>query len=129
MPRPGEIWLPSPVGVQITVQIERIEIGKDTIELRFAGIIIDDAQAAAEGNYLNSADYGRRILFNLRDVRLLNSLGIGLLLQINRRVRTDGGKFVIFNVPPNVRQVINFMKLDQVLSIAASEHEAHEMLI
>lgn len=110
------------------MRVERIESPNDAVILRFAGIVTDDSQRLLSPAELTEADFARRVLFCLRDVTLLNSTGIGFLLKLNKQVKDRGGKLILINLPPYVRQVIDFMKLAKVLSIAKSEAEAFEML-
>jgi stage II sporulation protein AA (anti-sigma F factor antagonist) len=96
--------------------------------LRFGGIVIDEGSQDLNASLLDASEYGRHILISLRNVTLLNSSGIGMLLKLRRAIHQQGGKMVLLDVPANVRQVIDFMKLGQILPIADSEQEAQEML-
>ena len=51
-----------------------------------------------------------------------------MLLKLNRSIKQEGGKMVLLDVPTGVRQVLQFMKLENLLPIAESEQKAQEML-
>ncbi len=115
-------------GVDRFVQVDRSETEPETIVLRFSGILTDGNDQTLDVSLLDEHEYGRPILVSLRDVTLLNSSGIGMLLNLQRRVNQCGGKLVIQHVPAYVKSVLDFMKLGQMLRIAHSEQEAREML-
>lgn len=110
------------------MDITRQGSSDDAIVLRLAGVVVDDGRQVFDQAVLPDDDYARPIVVNLRDVTLLNSSGIGLLLRLQRSVKERGGKLVISNLSPQVRQAIDFMKLDKVLIIARDEQHAGEML-
>jgi anti-anti-sigma regulatory factor len=110
------------------VHVERIARDGDATYLRFGGIVTDDPRNDLDPGLVAPSDYGRGALLSLRDVTLLNSRGIGMLLKLNRAMKDAGGRMVLVDVPTSVQQVLRYMKLDDVLAIAGSEQEAEEML-
>ena len=110
------------------MQVECNQAEDGTMRIRLAGVVTDGRQTSLDDGGIGDSDYARPILVSFRDVTLLNSTGIGLLLQLNRRVRERGGQLVLHSLPPYIQQVISFMKLDKLLQIAKSEQEAHELL-
>ena len=110
------------------MQFERHQSENGAILLRLSGVVADIGQESLNANHFSEDDYANRILIGLRDVTLLNSTGIGFLLQLNRHVNRCGGQLVLHSLPPYVRQVIDFMKLDKVLRIAKGEQDARKML-
>jgi anti-anti-sigma factor len=110
------------------VHVDRIAHDGDAIYLRFGGIVTDGHRDELDTNVMAPSQYGGRAMLSLRDVILLNSRGIGMLLKLNRAMKEAGGKMVLTEVPPSVQQVLQYMKLDEVLRIAGNEQEAEEML-
>jgi stage II sporulation protein AA (anti-sigma F factor antagonist) len=110
------------------VHAQRIPRTDDAILLRFGGIVVDEGTQDLNSSLLDKSEYSRNILISMRDVTLLNSNGIGMLLKVRRAIQAQGGKMILLDVPVNVRQVIDFMKLGQILQIANSEQEARELL-
>jgi anti-anti-sigma factor len=109
------------------VHAERIP-RDDAVYLRLSGIVTDECTSDFDESLIDRSDYGRHVMLSLRDVILLNSSGIGMLLKLNRNIAQQGGKMVLLDVPANVRQVLQFMKLGNILPIAESEQKAREML-
>jgi stage II sporulation protein AA (anti-sigma F factor antagonist) len=110
------------------VRAERIPRGGDAIYLRLSGIVTDRNSNEFEPQLLDASEYGRHVLVSLRDVTLLNSSGIGMLLKAHREIQGQGGRLILLDLPANVRQVIDFMKLGKILQIADDEQMAQEML-
>jgi anti-anti-sigma factor len=110
------------------VHVERIARDGNAIYVRFGGIVTDERQNELDSNVVAPSEYGGHAVLSLRDVILLNSRGIGMLLKLNRAMKDAGGRFVLVDVPVSVHQVLQYMKLDEVLRIARDEQEAEEML-
>lgn len=110
------------------MQVERNQSEDGAILVRLSGVVADVGQERLSISQFSEDDCAGPILIGLRDVTLLNSTGIGFLLQLNRQVKRLGGRLVLHSLPPYVRQVIDFMKLDKVLQIAKGEQDAHKML-
>lgn len=100
----------------------------NTVMLRLSGVVSDEREATPSFGVLEDQDYTRPLIVNLRDVTLLNSTGIGLLLSLNREAKEKGGKMVLMYVPSYVKQVLDYMRLGNVLMIAKNDQEASEML-
>ena len=100
---------------------ERIARDDDAIYLRFGGVVTDENPPELDSSLLDPSEHGRHVLLSLRDVILLNSSGIGMLLSLSRSIKEQGGKMALLDVPPNVQQVLQFMKLGDLLPIADNE--------
>jgi anti-anti-sigma factor len=110
------------------VKVQRSETDDKTLLLRLTGVFSDERETKPDLGVLTSEDYARPLLVSLRDVTLLNSTGIGLLLNLNRQTKEHGGRLVLVNVPAYVRQVLDYMRLGNILLIAKTDQEASEML-
>jgi anti-anti-sigma factor len=66
----------------------------------------------------------RKVLLNLEKVRFVDSSGISWLLSRHREFSASGGRLVLYEVPPLIRQPLEFVKLTRVLHIAADEAAA-----
>lgn len=64
------------------------------------------------------------LIINLKDVKLLNSLGINTLIKIFTKCRNNGGDMYIVNISEKINQVLLLTKLNTVLNIATSTNEA-----
>jgi STAS domain len=57
------------------------------------------------------------VLFDLRHVTRLDALGIGVLLQLRRRVHSCGLAFGLLNVEPRQRRLLDLAGLTAVLGV------------
>jgi anti-anti-sigma factor len=73
---------------------------------------------------LNPDVYSRRVLLNLEQSSYIDSGGVSLLIVWQRRFARDGGRMVLYNIPPLVQQVIDLLNLKAVLNLAADEQAA-----
>ena len=66
----------------------------------------------------------RKVLFNLTDLKFINSTGLGMLMTSIARVRNAGGQMYLCNVPESMTKILKMMKLDSTFPIAATEQDA-----
>ena len=64
------------------------------------------------------------LIIELTEVAHIDSAGVGTLVDIFRRVRTQGGKMALVGMNPRVRGVFEVTKLDQFFAIFDTEEEA-----
>ena len=79
--------------------------------------LIDKVEASIEDNQAN-------LILNLKEISLLNSLGINTLIKIFTKCRNNGGDLYIVNISDKINQVLLLTKLNTVLNIADSVEEA-----
>ncbi len=66
----------------------------------------------------------KKVLFNLSDLKFINSTGLGMLMTAIARTRNAGGEMYLCNVPEIMTKILKMMKLDSTFPTAASEQEA-----
>ncbi|GMV98584.1 MAG: STAS domain-containing protein [Phycisphaerae bacterium] len=66
----------------------------------------------------------QRLVLNLEKVTYLDSSGLGMFLEIFRRVRARGGRMVFCHLPDQVRGVFEITHLDRYFDVFATEAEA-----
>jgi len=66
----------------------------------------------------------KKVLYNLTDLKFINSTGLGMLMTSLARVRNAGGEMYLCNVPESMTKILKMMKLDSTFPIAATEQEA-----
>lgn len=66
----------------------------------------------------------KKVLFNLSDLKYINSTGLGMLMTALAKVKNAGGDMYLCNVPDLMTKILKMMKLDSAFSISASEEEA-----
>jgi anti-sigma B factor antagonist len=60
---------------------------------------------------------GECLLFDLSGIRYVSSTGLELLVGLNHRIRAAGGRLLLGNVGPAVREVLAVTRLDSVLEV------------
>lgn len=65
-----------------------------------------------------------RLVLHLGKVAYLDSSGLGMLIEVFRKTRTQDGRMVLCNIPDQVRGVIEITHLDRFFTIVATEAEA-----
>jgi len=100
-------------------------------------------RVAADGN-ITSADFppdgknplqsllgltwsSTRVLLNLDKTSYIDSSAIGWLIGTCRAFRDAGGRFVIHNVQPPVRQILDVLKVGRVVPTAEDEAGARKL--
>ncbi len=70
----------------------------------------------------------RRVMLNLGAVTYIDSSAIGWLIDAQRSVRSGGGSFVVHSAQPNIRQILEVLKVGRVVPLAESESAARALL-
>lgn len=84
--------------------------GADRIGLRFTAAVVAQARPA---------------VIDLSDVGFIASMGIRLLISAAKGLNLKGGaKMVLFGAQPMVQEVLEQAAIDQIVDIAANEHDA-----
>ena len=65
----------------------------------------------------------KKVLFNLTDLKFINSTGLGMLMTAIARVKNAGGEMYLCNVPDIMTKILKMMKIESTFPIAASEEE------
>lgn len=88
-----------------------------------------------DGNLISDDDYNTLIdelnkntcwnlLFDLKRLSYISSLGISFFVKSMTRARINGGEIMLINLNQKVKEVFTITKLDQVFSIAEDTREA-----
>ncbi len=67
---------------------------------------------------------GQNVIFDLRQVPFVDSVGLGTLLGSVRRIRETGGDAVICRPRPSVRRALHLTAIDRTVGIATNIDEA-----
>ena len=67
-------------------------------------------------------------LLNLNEVKYINSLGLGVLCQFNRRAQAEGKTLKLVSISSEVREIMEITRLTKFFNIFDSEKEAFESL-
>ena len=69
----------------------------------------------------------RRLVIDLSAVEFIDSSGLGLLLNVQRRVDQEEGRLVLVEPAPRVRRVFEITRLDQQMSLVSTRAAAIAM--
>jgi anti-sigma B factor antagonist len=94
----------------LTFQGDLLGIG-DTLEL------MDQINEKINSGILKS-------IIDMKDVRYMNSSGIGILITIYTKFKNRNGNAVIINASEQIVKLLNMTKLNTVIKIFADEKEA-----
>ncbi len=93
----------------------------DGTVVRFAGLDrLDESNSHAPREELSRLADGLprcRLVLDMDNILFVTSAGLGLLLALNRRVRSAGGRLVLANLSPAVAEVIAVTNLGTVLEV------------
>ena len=68
--------------------------------------------------------YKGKVLLDMRDADFLDSSGVSWLLIAHKRFREQGGRFVLYSVPPMVLNVLKILRMQLVFDMADTPEEA-----
>jgi anti-anti-sigma factor len=100
----------------------------DVIRIRCEGPVSHREATDPFPTLLGPHCYRHKVVLNLERSQAIDTSGLSWLIHNQRRFAEQGGKIVLYAVPPVVSDLINFVRLTALLQIAASEKAACEML-
>jgi anti-anti-sigma factor len=68
------------------------------------------------------------VVLDMSQVEYIPSLGLGALVGLQRRLRSDGHRFVLVGLQQEVRHVLTIVKLDKLFEIKSSFDEVLSQL-
>ena len=77
----------------------------------------------------HAGDDARFFLFDLSDVHIVTSAGIGVLVRLLVRLRGYGGAIAVYGCSDKVREVFSIVQLDGLLKVCNTEEEARQKLV
>lgn len=85
--------------------------------------------AAAEGRLMEAFaaatdDHTPHVLMNFHNLNFINSSGIGLLVTLLIRARRQQVRLLVCNLSDHYRQIFELTRLNEAISIFATEEEA-----
>jgi anti-sigma B factor antagonist len=105
-----------------------VERRGDVVVARFPGEVIlsgSDAEAAAERLTALLAEAGlQRLAVDFGNVRSLSSLMLGKLVGLNRAAVLVGVRLALFNLRPDVRELLELTRLNLLVGLYGDEAAA-----
>ena len=108
--------------VHTSPKVERI--GNVTI-LTFTSDAIRDVEdvIARELGGRSGGGENQHLLLNFVNVKYLNSMELGTLISLHKRVESHGGRLTLFNLAPRILKLFTTCRLETLLSICREEGE------
>ncbi|MGL5313714.1 MAG: anti-sigma F factor antagonist [Peptostreptococcaceae bacterium] len=74
-------------------------------------------------NILNSKPI-KNIIFDFKNIRFMDSSGIGVIIGRYKKISNDGGKVSVVNVNARVKKIFDLSGMDKIISIYETSEEA-----
>ncbi len=84
--------------------------------------------AAAGGAGGSVAGRKWRIVMDLKDVTMLASMGLGMLVSMHKLCQTEGGRLVVCGLREDILQLMKITHLERILKIAVDREAALKMM-
>lgn len=75
-------------------------------------------------NVLGATWASHRVVLNLERITFIDSSAIGWMIDCHRRFKEKGGKFVLYTPSPRVKDMVDLLKMRQILDIRETEADA-----
>ena len=75
-------------------------------------------------NVLNSRPI-KNIIFDFKNIRFMDSSGIGVIIGRYKKIANDGGKVSVINVNARVKKIFDLSGMNKIISI----YDTHEQAI
>lgn len=100
---------------------------------RLAGPSIGEREATILTRELTAAlatagDRLRVLVLDMRNVRMMASMGLGMCIDARNRANRIGATTVVYGLCPELAQLFRVMKVDRLYRIARNEAELSRML-
>lgn len=66
----------------------------------------------------------KKVLFNLAEMKFINSTGLGMLLTAVSKTRNAGGELALCSLPEQMKKLLQMTKLEGVFVVHADEASA-----
>jgi anti-sigma B factor antagonist len=87
--------------------------------------ILDEQNIQIIGDQLfGLVDQNQKILLNFSNVEYLSSAALGKLIALNKKVKAADGRLILCSIDPNIYEVFELTRLDQILKIEPDEQKA-----
>ena len=70
----------------------------------------------------------KRVLLNLEKTQFIDSAAVGWLLSTNKQFKADKGRFIVHSIRPPVRQVLDMLKIGDIVTFADNEQAGLALL-
>ena len=106
------------------MEMQVTAISQDTARVALAGRLDAAGSAKIDLPFNAVAGSSRHVLVDLSAVTFVASIGIRTLVLGAKAIQRRGGKLLLLNPQPAVGQVLEIVRVTDLLPVAASEAEA-----
>ena len=102
------------------------EIKEGVLVIALEGNLLSEQGNAALNELLkNTMESGtKKVLFNLANVKFVNSTGLGTLLTAVSKTRNAGGEMALCTLPEQMKKLLQMTKLESVFIVHPDEASA-----
>ena len=72
----------------------------------------------------NIEDGNKKVVFNLAEMKFINSTGLGMLLTAVTKTRNAGGELALCSLPDQMKKLLQITKLESVFNTQPDEASA-----
>lgn len=102
-----------------------VEYQKESVILRVSGSILGEDRIELSDKIQELVDDGgKNVVLNFRDVDLMDSVGLGMLVALRTSLMRREVKLLLSNVDRSVRSLLLITKLNNVFDLYDTEEEA-----
>lgn len=65
----------------------------------------------------------KKVVFDLSELKYIDSTGIGIFINVTKQVRARGGDLVFYNVNPKILEIFNLVKLNDFIQFFKGEKQ------
>ncbi len=105
--------------------LPKVEMGKDVTIITFSADAVRDVEdvLARELSGLTTGLAGRHLLLDFTNVDYLNSIELGTLITLHKKVEAVGGRLTLFNLSAMVLSLFAITRLDTYLTVCKKSDE------
>jgi anti-sigma B factor antagonist len=106
--------------------LPKVERGGDVTIITFTADAVRDVEdvLARELGGLTAGLAGRHLLLDFTNVDYLNSIELGTLITLHKKVEAVGGRLTLFNLSAQVLMMFTISRLDTLLTICKGDDGA-----
>jgi anti-sigma B factor antagonist len=98
------------------------EVRTEQITERESKLLLDEIAQATD------ASGSDKLAIDMKHVGVLASAGIGMLVQVHKRLKGTGGGIAIYNLNDDIAQLMKLTRMDKLFTIADSREHAVKSL-
>ncbi len=111
------------------VSIEKEGFVRVAVEGNLVASEIDAVGNNPLAGLMGATWFNNRVVLDMKNCDYIDSSAIGWFMASQKACKQAGGKLVLHSVQPAVQQIFDLLKIGKIITIAADESAARELLI